>query len=69
MHPSTRACEATLVLALEPVLSLRGPFDRYRQMLEEVVLRDRSAALDPELSATGRSRPRSRLSPAWPARR
>jgi predicted ATPase/Tfp pilus assembly protein PilF len=42
---------AELVLALEPVLSLRGPFDRYRQMLDEVVLRDRSAALAPELGA------------------
>src|SRR5450432_4275361 len=47
-HPRLRA---ELVLGLEPVLSLRGPFDRYRQMLEEVVLRDRNAGLDPELNA------------------
>ncbi|HEY4102479.1 MAG TPA: tetratricopeptide repeat protein, partial [Polyangiaceae bacterium] len=42
---------AELVLALEPVMSLRGPFDRYRQMLDEVVLKDRGAALEPELGA------------------
>ncbi|HWZ88016.1 MAG TPA: tetratricopeptide repeat protein, partial [Polyangiaceae bacterium] len=49
--PGHARLRAALVLALEPVLSLRGPFDRYRQMLEEVVLRDRSAALEPELGA------------------
>jgi len=42
---------AQLVLALEPVLSLRGPFDRYRQMLEEVALGARRVALEPELAA------------------
>jgi len=45
-HAGTRA---RLVLALEPVLSLRGPFDRYRQMLDEVAAD--SAALEPEIAA------------------
>jgi predicted ATPase len=49
--PEHARLRAELVLAVEPVLSLRGPFDRYRQMLEEVVSRDKNAVLDPELTA------------------
>jgi predicted ATPase/Tfp pilus assembly protein PilF len=49
--PGDARLRAELVLALEPVLSLRGPFDRYRQMLEEVVALHKSVGLDSELSA------------------
>jgi tetratricopeptide (TPR) repeat protein len=40
---------AHLLLALEPTLSQRGPFERYRQMLDEVT--SRGAELDSSLSA------------------
>ncbi|HEY2407165.1 MAG TPA: tetratricopeptide repeat protein [Polyangiaceae bacterium] len=38
-----------LVLAAEPVLGVRGPFDRFRQMLDEVIARDLGANLEPAL--------------------
>jgi len=41
---------AQLVLALEPTLSQRGPFERYRQMLDEVAAQG-DACADPALSA------------------
>ncbi|MET0791502.1 MAG: tetratricopeptide repeat protein, partial [Polyangiaceae bacterium] len=43
------ALRAQLVLALEPTLSHRGPFERYRQMLDEVIAED--SALDCTLGA------------------
>ncbi len=52
---------AKLVLALEPVLSLRGPFDRYRQMLDEVTPKAQAGSPGPELVAR-LSRARARAS-------
>ena len=37
LAPADAALRAQLVLALEPTLSQRGPFERYRQMLDEVM--------------------------------
>ena len=49
---------AQLVLALEPTLSQRGPFERYRQMLDEVIAQ--GAELDCALAArVARARARS----------
>jgi len=52
---------ARLVLALEPVMSLRGPLDRYRQMLDEVSPRGVENSLEPELAAR-LARARARVS-------
>ena len=48
--PEHAALRARLVLALEPTLSQRGPFERYRQMLDEVAASD-EAHTDALLSA------------------
>jgi len=61
LPPEQDKLRAELVLALEPVMSLRGPFDRYRQMLDEVAPRGKPSSLEPDLGVR-LARARARVS-------